>query len=477
MPNDTGNDRASLQGAAAGPAAARSRPRAWGSMLRPLVLGVFALALPEALPADPDPIQTVYRAGVPHTDKNGNPLIRYDPEKSFFQIGVWGNPYGMFFGVDYDLTPLAEAGFNTMWPWCCHSLEDQLETGRTFGLQVVAMHETNPLDPDQAAAFKDHPNWLGVVFCDEPTGRFWGEKMAGKHEEFLAFKAEINAAAPGRPVFVSDVPWVTAPATDWWTTWNTAGDVVCHDNYPVMNRGHLPRTLGDPPGGIPTTVALAAAVNKEAKPNWLVVGAFSQRDHGDYPFRFPTPMQLRAQVYAGLIHGATGIVWFCWDTYVNRDSNVVGMSPAPRVAYLPGGPGQPKPSPVKPLELVESRASWLAATAINREIKELTPVLLSPTAPASVKYSLSTAGTPVTQAPVRCLLKPHADGGYVLLTVNVDDAVIKATFEFAGGLGAVQPMFEERQALELEPGQETFTDMYDPFEVHVYRLALQQDRR
>lgn len=418
---------------------------------------------------DLNAVQVIYRGGVPHTDKNGNVLTQYDPERSFFQIGVWGNPYGEIYGTNYDLKTLTDAGFNTMWPWPIGTFEQQLEAGKAAGLQVVYMHA---LDPAEAARLREHPNWLGNVWCDEPTGAYWGKDMEGKFAEFQAYKAKINAAAPGRAVFINDVPWVTAPATSWWVKWNTAGDVACHDNYPVMNRGYRARSLGDEgsKSGIPTTTLLAAAVNQEKKPVWLIVGAFTQRGHGAFPFRFPSPTQLRAQVYAGLIHGATGIIYFCWDTYVCRDGDVMGMAPDPQVAYSPGGPGFTKPSPAKPLELVESRALWEAARQVNTEIKQLTPSLLSPTVGEEVKYSLKTEGTGVSPSPIRCLLKPHPEGGYVLLTVNLDDAVMKVTYEFAGGLRSVEPLFENRAAFELQPEQKTFEDMYDPFETHVYRI-------
>ncbi len=140
-------------------------------------------------------VQVIYRQGVPHTDKNGNLLTKYDPRRSFFQIGSWGNPYGKVYDIDYDLKTLTDAGFNTMWPWPGHSLDDQLEAGRKAGLQVVAMA---PLDLAAATRLKDHPNWLGNVWTDEPTGSFWGEKMEGKFKEFLEYKTKFHAAAPGR---------------------------------------------------------------------------------------------------------------------------------------------------------------------------------------------------------------------------------------------------------------------------------------
>ena len=414
-------------------------------------------------------VQVVYRQGVPHTDKRGRPLMQYDPARSFFQIGIWGNPIGKIYGIDYDLRVLREAGFNTMWPWPMRSLEDQLRAGSEAGLQVVYMGRLKEAD---AAKLKDHPNWLGNVWHDEPTGSFWGKDMEGKFREFLDYKARMKAAAPDVPVFINDVPWITAPATSWWVKWNTAGDVACHDNYPLLDRKRRARTLGDEESksGIPATVSLAAAVNQERKPVWFIVGAFECRGRGAFPFRMPTPMQLRAQVYAALIHGATGIVYFTWDTYVCRDGDVIGISPDPRAAYLDPGPNRPKPSPAKPMQLAQSRALWIAATQINKEIQELTASLLSPTVGENVKYSVKVEGQSVSDVPIRCLLKPHPEGGYVLLTVNLDDAVLNAEYTFPAGLKSVEVLFENRQPFDVKAGQKTFSDVYEPFDVHVYHV-------
>ena len=138
------------------------------------------------------------------------------------------------------------------------SKEGELTAAEEAGLQVVHM---GALEEADAAQFREHPSWLGNCWHDEPTGGFWGKDMEGKFAEFQEYKGRINAAAPGIPVFINDVPWITPPATGWWVKWNTAGDVACHDNYPVMNRKARAGTIGDEENktGIPMSTSFAAA--------------------------------------------------------------------------------------------------------------------------------------------------------------------------------------------------------------------------
>lgn len=411
-------------------------------------------------------VQMIYTAGVPHTDKNGRPLMQFKPDESFLQLGIWGNPIGETWGTQYDLKVLTEAGFNTMWPWPGRAPDDLLEQGRTAGLQVILMH---PIADDVLIKIKDHPNLLGNVWSDEPTGNFWGKDMEGQYKAFQEYKAKVNRLAPHLLAFVNDVPWITPPATEWWTKWNTAGDVSCHDNYPIKHSART-QTIS----AIADTVGLAAEVNHQKKPVWLIVGAFEQPGTGGTTFRFPTPMQLRACIYAGLIHGATGICYFTWDTYVCRDGNVIGMSPEPKVAYVPNPQrdGYTHPTPATPAQLIASRSQWMMAVQVNRELRELTPSILSPTVDAKAcEYSVST-GLGRTEHPIRCLLKPHADGGYVLFTVNVEDSEETARFHFGAKLATVEKMFENQSALPLIADGRAFEDHFEPFEVHVYRMKM-----
>ena len=115
---------------------------------------------------------------------------------------------------------------------------------------------------------------------------------------------------------------------------------------------------------------------------------------------------------------------------------------------------------------------WLATKQLNSELNALTPTILSPTASAAVGYSVAITGQDVSDAPIRCILKQDPAGGYVLLTVNVDEAQLEATYTFDSGLATVEPLFENRSALNLATGTHSFTQSYDPFEAHILHIDL-----
>lgn len=450
----------------------------WVAALCLLLAGVACgdeNAVPEASPAA-GAVQTIYRKGVPHTDRRGLPLMEYDAERSFFPIAMWGAPAPGTYGHEYDWQVLVDAGFNTVWPWATMTAPTVLERGQKLGLQLILMHAQNAETLEQ---IKDHPNLLGNVWMDEPIGRLNSGKMDQMFADFQAYREMADGIAPDMLVFINDAPWITPPATEWWIRWNTAGDVSCHDNYPIwpvtksLNFG----TGGSVPNSIPQSVPLAVQANQQRKPVWLIVGAFHQYGSptARFPFRFPTPTQLRALVYSGIIHGATGIHYFIWDSYVSRDGSVIGMSPDPQMAYgpCPQTKGAPKPTPASPMLMAMSRALWDATSQINSELQELTPVILAPTAEAELEYSVELEGETVTDSPIRALLKPHPDGGYVLLTVNLDAAVVVATYHFDRDLKGVEAIFENREDPTVKCEGKSFVEDYEPFETHVYRIAFQ----
>ena len=98
-------------------------------------------------------------------------------------------------------------------------------------------------------------------------------------------------------------------------------------------------------GGIDKSVGLAASINNESKAVWLTVTGMCQPTiHGRAqctcmtigcaawesiggPWLMPSPREMRGQVYAGIVHGATGIIYFAMDSGVTRDGQVMGIAP------------------------------------------------------------------------------------------------------------------------------------------------------
>jgi len=426
---------------------------------------------------DINAVRFVYQDHVPHTDRQGRQLNAYDPQKSFFQIGAWGVPMpGKIMGEEVDWAELKSAGFNTVWPYH-QPLDVTLKAGEAAGMQIVHMtHPDDRANVEKVAqvlgAVKDNPYLLGNVWADEPIGNLTpGFDMEKFFQEFVSYKEAANKAAPGLPVFVNDAPWIMAPATSWWVKWNTTGNLSCHDNYPAIIRSHGMRSVSAEPNGISQTVSLATAANKEDRPVWFIVGSFEQITNMDYPCRFCTAMQLRAQVYSAVINGATGIVYFIWDTWIARDAGIIGISPNPKVLRTdnPGAPGTPKATPATPMQMIQSKELWMAAEQINKELKDLTPSIFSPTV-KDVNYKVEITGESVTEIPINCMLKPHPDGGYVLLTVNNDDSVLNVKYTFPDKLVEAAKMYENQPPQQLSEDGKSFSVRYEPFDTHVIRI-------
>ncbi len=79
-------------------------------------------------------------------------------------------------------------------------------------------------------------------------------------------------------------------------------------------------------------------------------------------------------------------------------------------------------------------------------------------------------GTSPTDMPIRTLLKPHLEGGYVLLTVNVDDAVLKVSYRMPKEIKAAAVLYESRPPEKLAADSKSFTLSYEPFDTHVVRI-------
>jgi hypothetical protein len=175
---------------------------------------------------------------------------------------------------------------------------------------------------------------------------------------------------------------------------------------------------------------------------------------------------LRCEVYSAIVSGATGIAYFIMDSKGSRDGGVIGMTPRPKAKYPPEQRFVPTPA-----QMVQGKALWEMATQINSELIELTPALLSPTLGDDAPYKVQVqAKEPVTPTPLHCMLKRDDRGWLVLIAVNVDDAVLSATFTVPISINGIEILQENRLGPDIAADRRTFTERFEPFDVHVYRI-------
>jgi len=221
--------------------------------------------------------------------------------------------------------------------------------------------------------------------------------------------------------------------------------------------------LPEPRRSLPRS-AISTKMNAAQKPVWLVVQAFQSplRD-----WRMPETRELRAMVYAGIVHGATGIIYFALDSFVTRDGQVVGVAPRTQAAY--------GPSPdynldgkehliAEPETVAKSRALWRAIGDLNRELAGIAPALLSPTARIGYTVEADREG-----APVRTLLKRQGNL-LTLIAVNIEQRPVNLYVRIHNKISNL--VVPARKAGEFRAQETGWRDTLQGFGVRVYRFRL-----
>jgi hypothetical protein len=436
-------------------------------------------------------VQTVYRAGVPQVAKDGSTLTNYDPGKSFFPIGI----YHTNSADELSSVMNPGTGFNMAIPMgnFDNRIKGLLEQTSNTDFKIIPFYNPDyyfqgsilPSSPDTSKILSTfstleqnntQKNLFGWYLFDEPldstklgingdlaTGTAW--------KNFLdTLLTQIKARGVTKSLLAVNTANITAPSNLWYA-FSTLGDIAALDNFPtdqkwVRNDPNLAIDSLDRPqnsvGGSSTiskTVSATVAKNKEQKPVWLVVESFKPKASSDgTPTRFPTPAEEKAFVYSGIIHGASGIVYFTYDdpsVLRTADKQLVGISPNPDSSL----PAQ---------DQVDSKSLWEAIAGqngINAQINQLSPVLLSKT--SKMDYSVSFQGNNIASSPIQTILKEY-DDKYYLIAVNVDNTPITGNFSFPDGTfnsSSVQEIFENRVVTETN---QRFNDDFTPFGVHVY---------
>jgi hypothetical protein len=258
-----------------------------------------------------------------------------------------------------------------------------------------------------------------------------------------------------------------------WDESLRVGDAANHDSYPGCCTPMTPLNITST-RGIADSVSRQTTALSQQKPSWFTTQAFSYGSNG-----FPTDAQSSATVFTAIVHGATGVWYYVWDSYGIRSAfgvGLVGVRPTVPTTY-PENSAAPVPTLA-----IRNRAVnlWNGIASLNANLAQLEYVILAPT--STLKYLLSVDhpgqlnGPPPVPptSPVHTMLKSVAGDAQYLLAVNMNNFTTTFKFEPLGMEidtgqtttwaypGGAQPVVETPTYIQDELG---------PFETKVYRIV------
>lgn len=154
------------------------------------------------------------------------------------------------------------------------------------------------------------------------------------------------------------------------------------------------------------------------------------------PAGAPPPADVRAEVWMSLVHGSMGIEYF---------SHVFAPS------FIEAG-------------LLADPVMSSAVAEINRQIHDLAPVLNTPSLANGARASTSNPAVPVD------IMVKRSEGSLYIFAVAMRRESTSATFVIRrGGDFATAVVLGEARSIPLIDG--AFTDDFEPYGVHLYRLS------
>jgi len=322
--------------------------------------------------------------------------IRYKQAGVNLYIGLWQGP------TEEDLSALKAAGM----PVVC----DQNAVGLKHRDDPTIVGWLQQDEPDNA-----QPNGNGYGPCVPP-------------EKIVEIYRRLKANDPSRPVIlnlgqgVANDGWVgrgSGAKLDDYKTYVNGGDIVTFDIYPVssMNADSIP--------------LVAKGVDRlrgwcgPGKRSWNCLEC-TGIDSG----KKATPEQVKSELWMSVIHGSTGIVYFCHE-----------FKPA-----------------FKEDALLQDPEMLAAVTKDNAELQSLARVILQspPASEVNVKSS----------SPVDFMAR-KSDGATYIFSVGMRNASTTAEFS-VGGSGSVEVLGEGRTIPLVDGG---FSDSFSPYGVHLYRIT------
>ncbi len=324
------------------------------------------------------------------------------------------------------------AGINTYVGLWRGPTAEQLDALKAAGMKLVCHQNATAL------ARKDDPTILAWMHGDEPDNA-QSKPGGGYGPPILPSKivedyGKLRAADPSRPVLLNlgqGVAWdgwigrgVRTNKPEDYPEYLKGCDIASFDIYPAVH---------DKPEVAGKLWFVAQGVDRLRR--WTEgkkrIWACIEASRIDNEKTKPTGAQIRAEAWMAIIHGSTGLIYFVHQFKPRFD----------------------EASLLRDAELLK------AVTEINRQIRELAPVLNSPAAADAAKVSTSSA-----DAPVALMAKRHGGATY-LFAVAMRPVATTARFTIAGTRAEV---LGEGRMIPLKDGG--FEDAFAPYEVRLYRV-------
>lgn len=354
-------------------------------------------------------------------------------DPNFFPIAVW-------LQAPANAEKYRQAGINTYVGLWQGPTEAQLAALKKAGMYVICDQN------EVALRHHDDSTIIAWMHGDEPDnaqslgeGRGWGPPIPP--ERIVEDYRELRAADPSRPVLLNlgqGVAWdgwygrgVRSNHPEDYQEYLKGCDIASFDIYPaVHDREEVAGNLWFVARGVERLVNWT----ESRKPVWNCI----ECTHISNPGRKATPHEVRAEVWMSLIHGSRGLIYF-----------VHQFKPRFIEAALLADP-----------EMLS------AVTVINRQIKELAPVLNRPT----IRNAVTVQSTN-TAVPIATMLKRH-EGTTYLFAVSLRNGITLATFALRGIKGErTMEVIGENRTIIAEDGK--FGDHFGPWDVHLYRLVTE----
>jgi hypothetical protein len=391
-----------------------------------MVLLAWTLSIPARGDGDP-PIDA------PQTDLKG-PLA--DP--SFFPIAVWLQDPGQ-------ANRYKEAGINLYVALWRGPTDKQLKELKAAGMPLIC--EQNKV----ALAHKDDPIIVGWMHGDEPDNaqeivdRTTGRRRYGppvRPAKIVEEYKELRAKDPTRPIMlnlgqgVANDAWVgrgPGASLDDYPGYVQGCDIVSFDVYPVagLERKDAADLLWYVAKGVDRLVKWTGG----RKRVWNCI----ECTHISNPNAKATPRQVRAEVWMALIHGSSGLIYFVHQFKPKFNEHA----------------------------LLDDPEMLKAVTVLNCQIRDLAPILNSPSLSDAVTVRSSNP-----EVPIDMMVKRHGGTTYVF-AVAMRNATTRGSFVIRalGEAKTAEVLGEgESSPRRIALSQGRFEDDFEAFGVHLYAI-------